>query len=494
MKKTFEIKPATSIGYLAATFLCAWIFLSCTKDVGKLKTSVEEHNYPENIAGIILTKCATSGCHNKLSKDAAAGLNLESWTTMFEGSRGGATVIPYRPDFSTLMFYINSYKEFGSIQLSPKMPINKDPLSQGEVKIIFDWIKSGAPDAKGNIRFGDNPSRKKFYVANQGCDVVTVFDAQTMLAMRYVDVGETRGIEAPHMVRVAPDNQHWYASFIAGGFFLKYKTSDNTLVGKVNLGVGSWNTFAISSDSKKAYVIDWNSPGKIAVVDLSAMTSTVYLGYNYPHGSALNKTNDILYVTSQYGNYIYKFNVDDFSSPKEITLDNSSIPVMFPSLDPHEILFTPDGSKYFLTCQGSNEVRVMQTSNDSLLAIIPTGEYPQEMSISKTTPYLFVSCMEDTTSNKQQRGSISVINYQTNKVVKTLYAGFQSHGVAVDDVNRRVYISNRNLLSIGPSPHHQGVCSGRNGYITAIDLNTLNLISGYKAEVSIDPYGLGITH
>lgn len=473
------------------TFLLGW--LSCTKDVGKLK-SATDHNYPEDIANIIVKKCATSGCHNEKSKDAAAGLNLTTWNTLFEGSNGGSVVIPFRPDFSTLLFYTNSFNEFGKIQLSPKMPLNQEQLSKEEIKALFDWIKSGAPDVNGKIKFNDSPDRKKFYVPNQGCDVVTVFDAQTMLAMRYVDVGETRGTEAPHMVRVSPDNKHWYASFIAGGYFQKYRTSDNALVGKVNLGVGSWNTFAFSSNSKTAYVIDWNLPGKIAIVDLASMTFSLQLGYVYPHGSALNKTDDVLYVTSQYSNYIYKFDVNDFSWPKIVTLDNTNIPIDLPSLDPHEILFSPDGKKYFVTCQGSNEVRVLQTSNDSLIAVIPTGEFPQEMSISKATPYLFVSCMEDTTSNSKELGSIFIINYQTNKLVKSMYAGYQSHGIAVDDLNKRVYVSNRNIYSTGPSPHHQGVCSGRNGYVTAIDLNTLNLIKNYKAEVSIDPYGLGISH
>ncbi len=491
--RSFIIINSGSIKFIAM-FFGLLVLATCTKDVGKLQSSVKEHHYPEQIANIILNKCATSGCHNQISKDAAAGLNLETWNTLFEGSRGGAVVIPYRTDFSTLLFYTNSYSQFGNIQLLPKMPINQQQLSATELKLLFDWIQSGAPDANGNIKFGDNLNRKKFYVTNQGCDVVSVFDAQSMLAMRCVNVGETPAIEAPHMIKVSPDNQHWYVSFIGSGIFQKYKTIDNSLAGKVNLGVGSWNTFVFSSDSKTAYVIDWSSFGKIAVVDLNAMTVTTHFGFNYPHGSALNKTDNYLYVTSQNGNYIYKLDVNNFSSPKQITLDNSHIPLDIPSLNAHEIQFTPNGEKYFVTCQDSNQVRVMQTSNDSLLAIIPVGIFPQEMSISNTTPYLFVSCMNDKTSNPQQLGSIYIINYITHSVVKSLYAGYQPHGVVVDDINKRVYVGNRNVLSSGPTPHHQGVCAGRNGYITAINLNTLEMIKDYKAEVSIDPYGLGITH
>lgn len=480
-------------GIFLFSLVCFVFFTSsCTKDVGKKQIPVEEHGYPSNVGDIILTKCATSGCHNEKSSEAAGGLNLETWTSLFEGNRSGAVVIPYRPDHSTLMYFVNSYDEFGTIQLEPRMPLNQEALSKEEVKTLYDWIIQGAPDARGRIKFQDDPNRKKVYVANQGCDLVTVIDAQSMLAMRYVDVGETRGIEAPHMVKVAPDNQHWYVSFIAGGFFLKYRTSDNGLAGKVNLGVGSWNTFAISPDSKTAYVVDWSPAGKIAVVNLETMEKTLHMGYYFPHGSALGENGDILYVTGQYGNYIHKIDVTDFSSSKKITLDGNA-PSDLPSLDAHEIMFSPDGSKYFVTCQGSNEVRVLNASDDNLVAVIPTGVLPQEMSVSKNKPYLFVTCMEDTSANKSRLSSVYVINYETNQVVKTIYAGFQSHGIAVDDRYNRVFVGNRNIFSNGPPPHHQSLCTGRNGYVTAIDLQTLEVIPGYKTEVSIDPYGVGIS-
>jgi DNA-binding beta-propeller fold protein YncE len=467
---------------------------ACTKDIGKRESALTENNYPPEVGNIIVNKCATSGCHNKISKGAAAGLNLETWQDLTDGSSAGAEVIPFRPDFSTLMFYTNSFKEFGTIQLEPKMPVNGSPLTAEEMKILFEWIKNGAPHKNGKVKFQDEPDRKKFYVTNQGCDVVTVFDAKTMLATRYIDVGETRGIEAPHMIKVAPDNKHWYVSFIGGGYFQKYTAIDNKPAGKVNLGVGSWNSFVISSNSKTAYVVDWSASGKIAVVDLETMKNINYAGFNYPHGSALSSNNEFLYVTSQNGNYIYKFNVSDPANPIKIMLDNSKVPIETSNLDAHDIIFSPDHSKYFVSCQGSNELRVMSAGRDSLITIIKTGELPQEMSISKNSPYLFVSCMEDTTAGALQRGSVAVINYELNSLMKSITTGFQPHGLAVDDQNKRVYVGNRNISSGGPTPHHQGICSGRNGYITAIDLNTLNMVPGFKTEVSIDPYGLTITN
>jgi YVTN family beta-propeller protein len=330
-------------------------------------------------------------------------------------------------------------------------------------------------------------------VANQGCDVTTVFDAASMLAMRVVTIGDIPNrSESPHMVRVAPNNQFYCVSFIAGSKFQKFSTADNTLLGQVELGTGSWNTFSYSSDSKKAYTTDLVS-GKLAIVDLDAMTAQITsAALAQPHGTALNPTDDTLYVTAQTGNFLYKIATD--LSGYDIVTVNGQPQSGASSFDLHEIQFAADNSKYFVTCQKSNEVRVLSRANDALLAAIPVGTYPQEMGISKTYPYLFVSCMEDQSTFPGKRGSIFVINYNTLAVVARIYTGHQPHGIAVDDVAGRVYISNRNVSADGPAPHHSSLCGGRNGYITAIEMSSLKLVPGFKTEVSVDPYGMGITH
>jgi len=474
-------------------FSCTFILINCTKD--KAVISYEGTGYPQEVGEIIVNKCATSGCHNEASKGGAAGLSLVAWDKLFEGSNGGAVVIPYRPDLSTLIYYINSYAEYGTIQLIPKMPLSSTALSNSEVKIIYDWILSGAPNANGFVKFSDNPNRKKFYVSNQGCDIVTTFDAKTMLAMGVTTVGKNNGIiEAPHFIKVSPDNQYWYVSFLAAGVLQKYRTYDNSFVGEANIGVGSWNTFSLSSDGKYSYVVDWSSNGKIKKVQTDSMlVKGLISGLIYPHGSALNQTNDTLYVTSQIGNYLFKIPTD-FSSYEQIILDNSGIANNTSSLDPHEIMMSPDYTKYFVTCQKSNEIKVVDRAG-IVIASIPVGDTPQEMAISASKNYLFVSCMEDiTTFGSSKRGSIYVIDINTYLVVKSIYTGHQPHGIMIDEGNKRVYVTNRNVTQGGPSPHHASLCAGQNGYVTTIDLNSLGLLPEFKAEVSVDPYGYSITH
>jgi hypothetical protein len=73
------------------------------------------------------------------------------------------------------MYYTNSYDEFGSIQLTPKMPVGGNALSKPEMKILNDWILAGAPNRKGFVKFSDYENREKIYVVNNGCDVAICF-------------------------------------------------------------------------------------------------------------------------------------------------------------------------------------------------------------------------------------------------------------------------------------------------------------------------------
>jgi len=118
------------------------------------------------------------------------------------------------------------------------------------------------------------------------------------------------------------------------------------------------------------------------------------------------------------------------------------------------------------------------------------------MCLSPSKHYLFVACTEDTTSFPGKRGSIAVIDYTSNTLVKYIYSGWQPHGIAMDETRQLVIVANRNYATDGPTPHHESECGGRNGYITFIDLNTLETVKNFngsadkKVEVSVDPYSV----
>ncbi len=484
---------AFSKGLIISLLFLFPVTISCMRE----KANPDYSGFPYEVGKIIVTHCAVSGCHEAISKEACSGLDLSSWNSMFEGNRSGAVVVPFRSDYSPLFFSCNIYSELG-IQTLPTMPINSSPLSKEQILTLKNWIDEGAPDLNRKIKFADHPNRKKIYIANQGCDVVSVVDAETNLIMRCIDVGNKTDIEYPHMIKVSPDGMYWYV-FFGSGLLQKYRTNDDTFVGEVPLGASLshyWNTFVISADSKSAFCI--GGLGTIANINLQLMSvEDTYSGFAAnPYSVALSSLNDtVLYVTAKAGtNYIYKVFLNDPLNPELISLQTSIAPSMNPSqpLDPYDIVFSPDGSKYFVSCPRTNEVRVMNTDNDSLISTIAVGIVPQNLSISKTTNRLFASCTDDTLSFPGKRGSVSVIDYTNNILVKKIHSGFQPYGMAVDDAKKILYVANRNTNQNGPAPHHSGKCGGRNGYVTLFDINLLELVSGEKTEVSIDPYSIAI--
>lgn len=467
---------------------------SCKKDI----STTELQGYPANVGEIIVKKCATSGCHIESSKAAAGGLALETWDKLFEGGSAGSVVIPYSSEQSWLSYFINTFSDLG-ISLTPTMPINSDKLSYKEVELLQQWINNGAPSANGKIAFADDPNRNKFYVTNQGCDIVTVFDTKSKLAMRYIKVGVSENIETPHNIKVSPDGKYWYVIFATGNVIQKFRTADDSFVGSIEISQGSWNTFTISNDGKFAYIVDFSNNGRIAYVDLENLTliktiSAASILFT-PHGITTTADFKTLYITNQYGNYIYKIDVSNILLPEISTViivpgqPQSDVHDIY---DPHEVALSPDGTKYFVSCQASNEVRVFKQSNDSLLAVIPVGVFPLEFSFSKSHSYLFVSCEYDQ-SQINFKGAVYVIDYNTFQVVKILNENlFEPHGIAVDEKNNLLIIANRNVSPNGPAPHHTSVCGGRNGYIRLVDLNSLEFIKSFRSEVSTDPYQIAV--
>lgn len=495
--------------------LLAGLFFSACK-YDKIEPTLE--GYPEEIGKIFSTRCAVTGCHTTNDKDAAGGLDLSSWDAMFRGARNGSPVIPFRAEHSFLTNFINSYPDLGITHPAGNpMPPSGALLSHDDVAAVIDWINHGAPSNLGTIKFADDLFRKKIYVTNQGCDEVAVIDAASRQIMRYIRVGADSTPETPHQIRVSPDRKYWYVIFSNFGKYLqRYDAGDDSFIDQVFIGSGSWNTFTLTPDGKHAFVADWQLSGKVVHVNLETMTMTsqTSITMNSPHATSYMRSDSALYVSIEEESKIYRFS---FRNDPTFTFNVNDPPgvIVLPAGDkPHDIIFTPDESKYFVTCAGTNMVRVygvsqnFDVSPDSLIASIPVGTNPREFAISQTRPYLFVTCQDDISSsylaNPQDKGSIVAINYNTLANVPILsnmdLLYYEPHGIAVDDANGMVYVGSRNTNTNGPTPHHTTVC-GRPGWVSIIDIRTepLHALSFdvpligtyyYKHEVLSDPYSV----
>lgn len=467
------------------------LLLSCTHETKK-----PYGDYPSEIGNIILNRCATSGCHNQTSYAGAGGLNLSTWDDLFNGGYGGAAVIPYRPDFSTLCYYTNTDSSLG-ITLSPTMPEAGAPLSKNDYLILAGWIASGAPKANKQVAFTGNPKRKKMYVINRLCDVVTVIDETTFLQMRYIDVGNKSAPEFPQCILVAPDKQYWYTSFFATSSIIQqFDAVTDRHVADIQLGNGSWHSFAITGDSRYGYFADNSHAGRIVYADIIKNTLLANYdmngGMRYPLGMALNEQAHKLYCGTNTGNFIYSIDISNPSDAKikQVAIDGTGIVLTNSSLDP-TILQSGEDNLCYIACQKTHDIRVVDMSNDQMIATIPLRAPAQAMTYSPALNRLFIACPDDTLSFPGNRGSIVVLDAQNHSIIKYINSGYEPYSITLDDENGIAIVTNANLHISGPAPHHVSKCGGRNGSVSFINIHTLEL-TGKKSEVAVFPYGTAI--
>ncbi len=506
------------ISFFVLLLVCA----SLPGCVHKPKAVPAEGNFPPEIASILIAKCAISGCHNAASYVNANGLLLDTWEHLFLGGNSGSVVVPFNSRYSSLLYYCNTDSSKGPVA-SPTMPLStatrpQNALTTAEYQTLVTWIDNGAPDKNGNIAFAANAdTRQKIYVTQQGCDLVAVIDGKSKLIMRYIPIGMLPGqSESPHDVAFSSDGRYAYVPLFAGSYVQKIDVATDKVVANAalssttsgGLGQGGWSLIALSPQDTSFMVTGYNSPGYLVNVNTATMkvnhsnsidiTSGNPPGiWSYPHGIAANPTFDTFITCLQWGNALMKYSRKggkfynkyisiNGTTPNATFLGDSASP------DPHQVLMAPDFSKYFVSCQGTSKVVIMDARTDSVIVAIPVGAFPQEMDIYPEKNLLFVACLEDQqTKYTGGRGSVYVINYSTNKVTNIIYGDFfEPHDIAVDRQDGLLYVVSENYSPSGPPPHHVTACGVRAGWYTVYDLNTFLPADNKRYEMTYFPYAM----
>ncbi len=506
---------------ILAAIIMTSVIVSCVHKPNLVPVS---GNFPPEVANILIRKCAVSGCHNTASYKNSDGLLLDTWEHLMQGGVSGAEVVAYSPKYSPLLYFCNTNEALGTVAL-PTMPVSTSvfpqaPLTTQEYNILVNWIANGAPDANGNIPFASNPdTRQKIYVTQQGCDLLAVIDAQSRLIMRYIPLSTTPDgsvAASPHDVEVSSDGKYAYVPFIEGSYVDKVDTRTDAITAYANVGTTSgssldttgsgWSILILSPQDTSLMVTGYYD-NSVVNVNTAAMAVNQSLSIDkrsglppgpwaYPHGVDANATFDTFYVAMQWGNTVAKYSrannhlfykyisVVKGQDPSSAPLGDSSSP------DPHQVQMSPDHSKYFVTCQGTAKVVVIDAHSDTIITTIPVGAMPQEMDICESKGYLFVACMQDGTNPTPGAvGSIYVIDYNTNTVVNRIYGDFyQPHDITVDEQDGLLYIINTNYSPSGPAPHHVTGCGPRAGWYSVYSLSTLTPADNKRYEMTYFPY------
>jgi YVTN family beta-propeller protein len=102
---------------------------------------------------------------------------------------------------------------------------------------------------------------------------------------------------------------------------------------------------------------------------------------------------------------------------------------------PLELVFSSDGARLYVLCQGSDEIRVLNAMTYAVIAKIGVGHVPRGFSLSPDGTRLFVTNSWDDT--------LSVIDTKTLNVIATWSVGAEPSSVVEDRAGKRLFVANR---------------------------------------------------
>jgi len=102
---------------------------------------------------------------------------------------------------------------------------------------------------------------------------------------------------------------------------------------------------------------------------------------------------------------------------------------------PLEILFSPDGGRLYVLCQGSEEIRVLDAASYAVIKKIAVGRVPRGLGFSPDGKRLFVTNSWDDT--------LSVIDTTTLAVTATWPVSAEPSSVVEDRDGKRLFVANR---------------------------------------------------
>lgn len=477
-----SLRLARFISPLFALGLIAWI--SCSHQVTPLEPSVDDIDYAnistiiysQHIQPIFTQKCMSSSCHNSI--DRASGLQLNSWEDVIKGSSNGEVLISGSAKHSHLIEHIKGLSK-------PRMPLGRDPLSEGMIDFIARWIDEGAKNDNGQRPY--EGITKKAYVTNQGDDLVSIISTEHNVVTRLVPVGDSPTLDVPHNLWVDRQNKYWYVSLIAAGEVWKFDVATDTFLGKVKAGKSPANIVA-SPDGTRILATDWdvfNDGRKVRVIDATSLTLIKELEVGIaPHGISFSHDGQLIYVTNYLSDSVSILRASDYEHEGDPVLLAPDInPIKSSRLQPLQVVLTPDDRFAYVSCFNSNDVRVIDTASQTVLDSVKVGRRPFLLEVTPDGQFVYVA--------NQGSNDVTVIRVSDNQVVTTIKnSSFANpHGVAFTADGRYAYITNENLDGSFPA-HHPTEGGGNIGNVQVIDTQTHQVVK--TIEVEVDPTGIAV--
>ena len=128
-------------------------------------------------------------------------------------------------------------------------------------------------------------------------------------------------------------------------------------------------------------------------------------------------------------------------------------------------MFSADGLRLFVVCEGSDEVRVVDAKAERVVNRIPVGKKPRGIALSPDGRRLYVT--------NSWSDTVSIIDTATLKLAGTLSTGSEPNGIVVDRSGRTLYVANRlsddiSVIDLATGKETKRLTAGRGAsYLTA---------------------------
>ncbi|MGJ7498570.1 cytochrome D1 domain-containing protein [Variovorax sp. RT4R15] len=286
----------------------------------------------------------------------------------------------------------------------------------------------------------------KVYIANENADTVSVLDAASFKVLTPVRVGKM-----PHNVQLSPDgkvvwvtnngepdpdappehpgmNKAEHAEMAKPGAVWLIDTGIDAVIAKIPVGLHPAHV-VLTPDGRFAYITN-GGDNSVTVIDAAArsVVATIPVG-KFPHGLRFAPDGRHAYVANLKGGTV---SVIEVASHKEI----AQIPV---GKGPAQVGFTPDGLLAFVSLSEEKAVAVIDPATRTVTRKISVGTVPIQLSATPDSRTLLVA---NQGSRSKPGNTVSMIDLQTFRLVKTVVAGSGAHGVAIDREGRLAYVTN----------------------------------------------------
>ena len=276
------------------------------------------------------------------------------------------------------------------------------------------------------------------YVINEFDGTISVIDVATEIVTETVKI-VTGGVgtSALDSIIVSPNKEHLYVTDRRTNKVIVVKVSDLSVVTEIDVG-NAPQGLATTPSGHKLYVANFDS-NTVSVIDTETNTVASTIGVD-------RKPSDV--TASPDGTKIYVTHRDELgiANKKRILIINvgddtitENIDLLAPSRS-RVTVFTPDGTKAFVSIQGSNVVGVINTSLEKLIRTIQGMTNVDQMIVSSDGSMVYVVSATDLI-NTILESKIYVINTQTEQLARQL-SGFKApRGISLTTDNSKLYVT-----------------------------------------------------